>query len=164
MNLTLIIAVLAVYFLVMVGIGWYGRKYAKTFESFTSAGRSCGAIMLIGTCVGSQIGNGFVVGGAGDGSVFGLSGAWYGIACGLSYLASALIINKKIYAKGFISLPEFLQDRYHDKTTSAIFCICYSISSVGIIGAQIMAGSALFEAFGMSGTIGAIVITVVVLV
>ena len=75
MSIPLIIGVLAVYFLGMIGIGWYGRKYAQTFESFTNAGRSCGAIMLIGTCVGSQIGNGFVVGGAGDGSVFGLSGA-----------------------------------------------------------------------------------------
>lgn len=163
MDIGLIVGVLAVYFLVMIGIGWYGRKYASTFETFTNAGKSCGAIMLIGTCVGSQIGNGFVVGGAGDGSIYGLSGAWYGIACGLSYLASALLINKRIFAKGFISLPEFLQDRYHDKATSAIFCLCYSISSIGVIGAQIMAGSALFESFGLSGTVGAIVITIVVL-
>lgn len=163
MSIPLIIGVLAVYFLGMVGIGWYGRKYAQTFESFTNAGRNCGAIMLIGTCVGSQIGNGFVVGGAGDGSVFGMSGAWYGIACGISYLVSALFVNKKVYEKGFISLPEFLQDRYHDKTTSAIFCAAYSISSIGIIGAQIMAGSALFTAFGMNGALGAVVITLIVL-
>lgn len=163
MNTTLILVVLAAYFVVMIGIGWYGRKYAKDFDSFASAGKSCGAIMLIGTCVGSQIGNGFVVGGAGDGAAFGLSGAVYGIACGLSYLASAVILNKRVYAKGFITLPEFLHDRYGDRATSLVFCIAYSFSSIGVIAAQIMAGSALFEAFGLNGTIGAIVITLVVL-
>ena len=44
MNTTLILVVLAAYFVVMIGIGWYGRKYAKDFDSFASAGKSCGAI------------------------------------------------------------------------------------------------------------------------
>ena len=164
MNLTVLAVVLAVYFLAMVGIGLLGRKYAKSYDSFISAGRQAGVFMIIGSAVGSQIGNGFVVGGAGGGAATGLSGAWYGIACGLGYLGIAIVLNKIVYAKGFISLPEFLEDRYGDKVTSVVFSVATVLSYIGNIAAQLIAGSALFQAFGLDGRLGAVVITLVVLV
>lgn len=163
MNITLLVIVLAVYFLGMVGIGLAGRKYASSFDSFVSAGRNAGVLMIIGSAVGSQIGNGFVVGGAGSAAGTGISGAWYGIACGIGYLVIGLLLNKIVYTKGFISLPEFLEERYGDKLTSVVFSVATILSYIGNIAAQIMAGSALFRAFGLSGTLGAVVITVVVL-
>ena len=155
MNLTVLTVVLAVYFLAMVGIGLLGRKYAKSYDSFISAGRQAGVFMIIGSAVGSQIGNGFVVGGAGGGAATGLSGAWYGIACGLGYLGIAIVLNKIVYAKGFISLPEFLEDRYGDKVTSVVFSVATVLSYIGNIAAQLIAGSALFQAFGLNGRLGA---------
>ena len=163
MNMTVLIIVLVVYFAAMVGIGLVGRKYAKSYDSFISAGKQAGVLMIIGSAVGSQIGNGFVVGGAGGGAATGLSGAWYGIACGLGYLVIAVVLNKIVYAKGFISLPEFLEDRYGDKVTSVVFSLATIFSYIGNIAAQIIAGSALFQAFGLDGRLGAIVITLVVL-
>lgn len=163
MNLTVLTIVLAVYFLSMIGIGMLGRKYARNYESFISAGRSAGVLLIIGSAVGSQIGNGFVVGGAGSAAATGLSGAWYGIACGLGYLCIALLLNKIVYKKGFISLPEFLEDRYGDKVTSLVFSVATVLSYIGNIAAQLIAGSALFRAFGLDGHLGAVVITLVVL-
>lgn len=164
MNITVLAIVLIVYFAAMIGIGLLGRKYAKSYDSFISAGRNAGVLMIIGSAVGSQIGNGFVVGGAGGGAATGLSGAWYGIACGLGYLCIAVLLNKIVYAKGFISLPEFLEERYGDKVTSVVFSIATVLSYIGNIAAQIIAGSALFQAFGLDGRLGAVVITLVVLV
>ena len=164
MNITVLAIVLVVYFAAMIGIGLLGRKYAKSYDSFISAGRSAGVLMIIGSAVGSQIGNGFVVGGAGGGAATGLSGAWYGIACGLGYLCIAVLLNKIVYAKGFISLPEFLEERYGDKVTSIVFSIATVLSYIGNIAAQIIADSALFQAFGLDGRLGAVVITLVVLV
>lgn len=164
MNIAVLAIVLAAYFAGMIAIGLVGRKYAKSFDSFISAGRSAGVFMIIGSAVGSQIGNGFVVGGAGGGAATGLSGAWYGIACGLGYLLIAVLLNKTVYRKGFISLPEFLEDRYGDKLTSVVFSVATVLSYVGNIAAQIIAGSALFQAFGLNGRLGAVVITLVVLV
>lgn len=163
MNMTILIVVLAIYFVAMIGIGLLGRKYAKSYDSFISAGKQAGVLMIIGSAVGSQIGNGFVVGGAGGGAATGLSGAWYGIACGLGYLVIAVVLNKIVYAKGFISLPEFLEDRYRDKVTSVVFSLATIFSYIGNIAAQIIAGSALFQAFGLDGHLGAVVITLVVL-
>ncbi|MEM5781458.1 MAG: sodium:solute symporter family protein, partial [Lawsonibacter sp.] len=94
MHITLLIVVLGIYFAGMVGIGLVGRKYAATYDSFVSAGRNAGVLMIIGSAVGSQIGNGFVVGGAGAAASSGISGAWYGIACGLGYLGIAVVLNK----------------------------------------------------------------------
>lgn len=153
MNITLLVIVLVVYFAAMVGIGFMGRKHAESFDSFVSAGRSAGVLMIIGSAVGSQIDNGFVVGGAGSAASVGLSGAWYGIGCGLGYLAIALVLNKRVYTKGYISLPEFLEERYGDKLTSAVFSVATVLSYIGNIAAQIMAGSALFRSFGLNGTL-----------
>lgn len=80
-TMTLIVIVMAFYFIGMIAISWMGRKYGKNFDDFISAGRNCTTLMIIGSAVGSHIGNGYVVGGAASGAAVGLSGAWYGIGC-----------------------------------------------------------------------------------
>lgn len=162
-TLTLIAVVMGVYFLVMIGISWVGRKYGKTFDDAISAGRNCGVLMIIGSAVGSHIGNGFVVGGAASGAAVGISGAWYGLGCAISYLVMALTINHVIYRAGYISLPEFLQARYGEKMTSVIFSVTTALSYIANIAAQLMAGKALFEALGFNGTMGVWIISIVIL-
>jgi len=72
--LTTIIIVVAIYFVAMLGIGWYGRRYSSTFDGYLSMGRSGGILLLMGSAIGANIGNGFVVGGAGGGATSGLAG------------------------------------------------------------------------------------------
>ena len=66
--LTTIIIVVAIYFVAMLGIGWYGRRFSQDFEGYLSMGKSGGILLLMGGCIGANIGNGFVVGGAGGGA------------------------------------------------------------------------------------------------
>lgn len=161
-TMTLIAVVMCIYFVAMIGISWMGRKYGKTFDEAISAGRNCGVLMIIGSAVGSHIGNGFVVGGAASGALAGISGAWYGIGCAISYLVMALTINKVVYRAGYISLPEMLEARYGEKMTSVIFSVTTALSYIANIAAQLMAGKALFEALGFNGTLGVWVIAIVV--
>ncbi len=88
-----IIVVLVLYFAAMVVIGWLGRSKASNFEGYLSMGRSAGVLLLMGGAIGGQIGNGFVVGGAAEGSISGLAGSAYGIACALSTVMVALFLN-----------------------------------------------------------------------
>ena len=162
-TMTLIVIVMALYFVGMIAISWMGRKYGKNFDDFISAGRNCTTLMIIGSAVGSHIGNGYVVGGAASGAAVGLSGAWYGIGCALSYLAVALVLNHRVYKCGYISLPEILNARYGEKMTSVIFSVTTALSYIANIAAQLMAGKALFEALGFNGTLGVWVIAVVVM-
>lgn len=82
--ITTIVIVLVIYFAAMVGIGFMGRDKASNFEGYLSMGRSAGILLLMGGAIGGQIGNGFVVGGAAEGSNVGMAGCAYGIACALS--------------------------------------------------------------------------------
>lgn len=81
--LTTIIIVVAIYFVAMLGIGWYGRRYSSTFDGYLSMGRSGGILLLMGSAIGANIGNGFVVGGAGGGATSGLAGLglWPRLCC-----------------------------------------------------------------------------------
>lgn len=163
MNNTILIIVLAVYFLAMVGIGWVGKKkYGNNFDNSISAGRNVGVMLFIGAAVGTHIGNGFVVGGTAGGAAAGLGGIWYGIVCALTYFILAITVNKRIFEKGYISLPEFLEDKYSSKLPSLIFSFTTVIGLIGNIGVQIMAGKALFMALGLNGNLGAVIITLVV--
>ena len=40
--LVTIIIVVAIYFLAMVAIGWYGRRFSQNFEGYLSMGRTGG--------------------------------------------------------------------------------------------------------------------------
>ena len=153
MSLTLVIIVVAIYFAAMILIGFAGKKHATTFEGFSTGGRNLGVMMLIGSLVGAHIGNGFVVGVASAGASQGIGGAWYGVGCGLSYLVVVLVFRRKLYDKGFVTVGEWLEWRYKDHSVSLIYSVVYALSGIGIVCGQIIAGRALFEAFGMNGTV-----------
>lgn len=158
-----IVVVMVIYFAAMVAIGWIGRHRSETFEGYLSMGRSGGVLLLMGGAIGGQIGNGFVVGGSAEGSVVGMAGSAYGLACALSCLMVAILLNNFIYNGGYMSLADYTIKRYNNPVPGTIYDLSTAISSIGLIAGQIMAGKALFEAMGLSGTVGAISIAVVVL-
>ena len=159
----IIVVVLVIYFVAMVVIGFMGRDKASNFEGYLSMGRSAGILLLMGGAIGGQIGNGFVVGGAEQGAAVGMAGAAYGIACALSTVLVAVFLNNFIYNGGYMSMADYTRKRYHNEIPGTIYDLSTAISSIGLIAGQIMAGKALFEALGLSGTVGAISIAVVVL-
>ena len=164
MNTAILIVVLAIYFIAMLAIGIVGSKKVKgSYEKKISAGKSTTVLMFMGAAIGAHIGNGFVVGGASDGAANGISGAWYGIVCALSYVFILLFFNKRIFNKGFVSLADFLRNRYNNNLTAILFIVSTCIGLIGNIGVQLMAGKAMFEALGMNGTVGVIILTLVVL-
>ena len=159
--LTTIIIVVAVYFLAMLGIGWYGRRYSSTFDGYLSMGKSGGVLLLMGGTIGGAIGNGFVVGGAGGGATSGLAGSAYGLACATTALIAALLCDF-IYKNNYSSLADFTRERYHSEVPGVIYDISTAISSIGLLAGQLMAGKALFEALNLPGVVGVISIAVVV--
>ena len=162
--LTAIIVVVIIYFIAMAGIGWMGRKYAKTFDSYLNMGRSAGILMIMGAAIGGHIGNGFVIGGAGEGAAVGLSGAAYGLACAATNIIIAVFLAKFIYKGGYISMAEFTHKRYNNDVPGLIYDIAGAISCTGAMAAQIMAGKALFSSLGLNPTIGVIALCLVILV
>jgi SSS family solute:Na+ symporter len=161
--ITTVVVVLVIYFLAMVAIGWYGRHHSKDFESYLNMGRSGGILLLMGGCIGGQVGNGFVVGGAAEGASLGMAGAAYGLGCAGACFLVAFFLNDFIYNGNYMSLAQYCHKRYSSHIPGTIYDLSTAISSIGLIAGQIMAGKALFEALGLSGTLGAVAIAVVVL-
>lgn len=159
---TLLIVIMGIYFLAMIGISIVGRKKADSFESYLDAGRSCGVIIIVGSQVGSHVGNGVVVGGAGEGAAVGIGGALYGVSCALSCLVVALFVVSLVNKYGYRSVSEFFRGRYTGRVAPLIFAIANIVGETGLIGGQLMAGKALFEALGLNGTLGVITIALVV--
>ena len=80
------VAIIALYMLAMIGIGIYGKKKVENFNDFLTTGKRATMLMIMGSCMGAQVGSGFVVGSSESGALMGISGAWYGVGCGISYI------------------------------------------------------------------------------
>ena len=109
---TIIVAVMAVYLVVMVIIGLKGRKYSQTNEDIMTAAKQGTLLLVVGSYLGSHLGNGVVVGGAQNGAVYGLGGLWYGAGSAFSYVIFAIVMAKVVYRKGYITLADALAERY----------------------------------------------------
>ena len=160
--LTTIVIVIAIYFIAMFLIGVYGRRYAGTFSGYLSIDGKAGILLIIGACVGTNIGNGFIVGGAGEGSLSGLAGSAYGLACACCALVIALTLNRFVYRNGYQSYADFTRERYQSETPGVLFDVFSTLGFFGGIAGQLIAGRALFEALGLNGTVGVLAIALVV--
>ena len=160
----IIVAVMAVYLVVMVIIGLKGRKYSQTNEDIMTAAKQGTLLLVVGSYLGSHLGNGVVVGCAQNGAVYGLGGLWYGAGSAFSYVIFAIVMAKVVYRKGYITLADALAERYGDKITAVLVAILHCAAMVGMVAAQIMAGKLLFEYIGLPGTLGAALTLAIVII
>ncbi len=103
----------------------------------------------------------FILGGASWGATYGLGGIWYGFACGLGLLLLGLTLAKPMRALALYTVPDVLEMRYKSKTIRLLAAFLSLLALVGILGAQVWAASAVFEAIGLPGTAGAVFATLV---
>lgn len=159
----IIFSVLGVYLLIMIGIGFYGRKNASTFTDTITAAKKSNLAMITFSVVGANIGSGFVVGGATEGATWGLAGMWYALGCGAAYIIAGLLLVKFAYRNNYLSLSQYFLKRYNDRGTRLIFSITTPIAFAACFAGQILAGKAVFQAFGIDGNIGLVLTSMVVL-
>ena len=152
----MIISVVIIYLVFICVLGVYLRRRIQRFADFMVAGRSAGLVVVASSFVGSHFGGGMTVGGAELGARSGLSGVWYGLACGFSYLL-LLVVVKKVYALKQMTIADVLEHVYGTKRVRAIFAIIAFAGTMGIVGGQILAGGAMFATFGVSRELGSII-------
>jgi len=162
--MTTIIIIMVLYLAAMILIGLKGSKYSGSMKEFLTAGKQGGMIMLVGAYIGAHIGNGIVVGGAEYGANIGIAGLWYGLGACASYVLFALVMSKKVYREGYITIPDMINARYNSKAASVIVAILNICASLGITAAQLMAGASLFKYIGLDPTLGAVVTALIVFI
>ena len=150
----------AVYFAIMFLIGLIASRHIKNETDFLLAGRKNGLIFLTFTLAATHFGGGFVMGGIEYGMLYGLSGMWYGLACGIGLLLLSSI-SSKLRGLSLFTAPEYLEKRYKSRFVRVYATATSLLAIVGITAAQIIATKRLLSLFGISSVVASIIATMI---
>jgi SSS family solute:Na+ symporter len=147
------ILMLIVFFVVMIGVGWYTRRHARTVDGFILGGRSVGpwlSAFAYGTSYFSAV---IFVGYAGQfGWKYGLASTWIGIGNALigSLLAWVILGRRtRVMTKSLKSatMPSFFEKRYDSK---ALKIVSSAIIFVFLVPYTASVYNGLSKLFGMA--------------
>ncbi|MGW7613182.1 sodium:solute symporter [Streptomyces sp. NPDC054766] len=102
------------YLLGIIGVGWWGKRRARSKSDFLVAGRRLGPLMYTGTMAAVVLGGASTIGGVRLGYTYGLSGAWMVFAIGLGLLALSVFFSARIARLRVYTVAEMLSLRYGD--------------------------------------------------
>ncbi|ADL08226.1 sodium:solute symporter family protein [Thermosediminibacter oceani] len=159
----MILFILVLYMACMLFVGWWcGKYYIKGMTDFLLAGRRLGPWLLTATLVATHFGGGAVMGGGEYGYNYGLSGAWYGISCGVGLLF--LFFTSKFRDLAIYTVPDYLEHRYGGKAVRVLGALLSLVALIGILAAQTIATQSALSIVGIKGDAGAVLATIVFIV
>ncbi|WP_273003155.1 MULTISPECIES: sodium:solute symporter family protein [Acetomicrobium] len=153
------------YMAVLLLIGWWvGKVYVKGMTDFLLAGRRLGIVLCAATLAATHFGGGAVMGGGEYGFRYGLSGAWYGVSCGIGLILLGLVTARKFRDLAFYTVPDYLEKRYGGKTIRALGSLLSIVALIGILAAQVLSARGALGILGITGNTGAILATFVFII
>ena len=166
----LFVAIVAAYFLVVLGIGYYGYRTTKTEDDFLVAGRSIGPIVGGTTLSATQMSAGTFVGTIGVHYLTGVSFVYIWTGLWLGWIVSLVFVAPKIRRFGELTVPDFLVARFgrggrSDEYFRALSAVLIFVAYTVYISAQYTGAGLVFESmFGVSRNIGMVIMVAIVLV
>jgi SSS family solute:Na+ symporter len=160
----MILTTIIVYMVVLLIIGYWANKKIKGLTDFLLAGRKLGLLLTAGALAATHFGGGMVMGGSEYGFNYGISGAWYGISCGIGLVLTAFLTAGKFRALSFYTIPDYLEHRYGGKSVRALGALLSLIALTGILAAQVLAARGAISILGFKGNTAAILATVIFII
>ncbi|MEA2724458.1 MAG: solute:Na+ symporter, family [Gemmatimonadales bacterium] len=157
-------AVMAIYFVVVLGVGWFLRRVMRTSSDFFLSGRSLPAWITGIAFISANLGAQEVIG-------MGASGAKYGIATSHFYWVGAipamvfvgLFMMPFYYGSRARSVPEYLRLRFDEKTRT-LNAVSFAAMTIFSSGVSMYAMGKLFNLLlGWSFDVSILVSAVIVL-
>ena len=146
------LAVIAIYFCVLIGIGIYAGRKVKTSEDYMMAGRSLSFPVLLGTLVGSAIGAAATFGKAGKAYEVGYAIIIASFAYMLGYITLSFLAPKLQQAK-IDTIPAALEQRY-GQSMRIVAALVMVLAVITLFGAQLVAigltAEAVFSDLGIT--------------
>jgi SSS family solute:Na+ symporter len=143
------LSIFVIYFVFMLGVGFYFLKRNKSKEDYYVGGRNMSAGHIGLSVVATDVGGGFSIGLGGLGFALGLSGSWMLFTGFIGAWLSAVILIPKIYPIAskhkFLTFPEALKFYYNNKV-AVVAGIISLIGYIGFTSSQILAGAKLASA------------------
>ncbi|NDZ82759.1 sodium:solute symporter family protein [Streptomyces sp. SID10853] len=138
--------ILAIYFIVVLGIGFAARASVKTSLDFFLSGRSLPAWVTGLAFVAANLGATEILGMAATGAQYGVAVVhWYWIGAIPAMVFLGLVMMPFYYKSKVRSVPEFLLHRF-DKSAHLLSSILFAFSAVLIAGVNLYALSIVVEA------------------
>jgi SSS family solute:Na+ symporter len=161
----MILFVVILYMVFMLLIGWWcSRYYIKGMTDFLLAGRRLGVWMCAATLAATHFGGGAVMGGGEYGFKYGISGAWYGVSCGIGLLFLAFMTASKFRDLALYTVPDYLEQRYGGKAVRVLGALLSLFALIGILAAQVLSARNALGIIGIKGNTGAILATLVFII
>ncbi len=137
--------IVAIYFLFVIGIGIYLKKYTKTGEDFFMAGRKMTAWIAGLSFLSANLGALELLGWAGSAYEYGILAVhWYWVGAIPAMLLLGLVMMPFYYASRTHSVPGYLQLRYGN-STRALSAISFALMTVLMSGVNIFAMAAVMR-------------------
>ena len=158
----IVTAVVIVYLIAMLFIGWYSSTKINSNTDFMVAGRRLGPLLMAGTLAATEIGGGSSLGVVQNGmSGYGLSAAWYIITMGLAFVILSFVAPK-FRAATVKTVPEYFRRRY-GKESGFVTAIIMLLPLIGLTAGQFIASSVILSTMlGISYKLSVIIVAVVV--
>src|SRR3954454_13334406 len=158
-------AIIAVYFLVVLGIGFASRRYIKTSLDYFLSGRSLPAWITGLAFVSANLGALELLGQAANGAQYGIAGVhfyWIGAIPAMVFLG--LVMMPFYYGSKVRSVPEYLRRRFN-KPSHVFNAIAFSIATILIAGVNLYALALVLKLMlGWPIIVGIVVAAAIVLV
>ena len=137
--------IMVIYFVFVLGIGWFLRKYMKDAKLFLEAGRSLPAWVTGLAFISTNLGALEVMGMTGSGAKYGMLTThfyWIGAIPAMVFLA--LFMMRFYYGSKARSVPEFLKLRFDEKTRG-LNAILFAVMTILASGISMYALALLME-------------------
>jgi solute:Na+ symporter, SSS family len=140
--------VIVVFLALMIGVGLFTRRSAKSVEGFFVANRSQSTFLITGSLVASIIGGSATVGLAGLGFSRGLTGIWWLLVGCIGLVILGLFLASRLRGYGLFTIPQLVARQYGERV-SMISSILIVIAWIGVIAGQIIATGKILGTLGI---------------
>lgn len=138
-----------VYFLAMLGVGFYFYRKNRNSDDYYVGGRNMGSLHIGLSVVATDVGGGFSIGLGGLGFLMGISGSWM-LFTGLigAWLSAVVLIPRVSRLSGLLSLLTFPQifKYFYNGKVALVAGIISAIGYLGFTSSQLLAGAKLASA------------------
>ena len=139
------LAIIAIYFLLVLIIGFYLKRFAKTGEDFFLAGREMTAWVAGLAFVSANLGSLELLGWAGNAYQYGILAAhWYWIGAIPAMVFLGLVMMPFYYISKTHSVPGYLKLRYGNEA-SALSAITFALMTILMSGVNMYAMAVVME-------------------
>jgi SSS family solute:Na+ symporter len=142
------LAIIAVYFLAIIGIGVWSKRGAGSQNGFFVAHRRGTLLLITGSLVATAVGGSATVGMAGLGFRQGLTGAWWLLVGSIGLVLLGVFFARRVRGAALYTLPE-LVERQYDRRMSLAASILIVIAWVGVVAGQIVAAGTVLSILGI---------------